>query len=181
MPVPDYSVLKGTITAGSVQQPDSNKPPHYHLAVTASGRTYDVAVNIESQDQSEVLYQVRHDFQPPDPRGLLHLEVGMNPLASRPNGLALDFIREHLVQRQEMQLLQFDARHPLNPFHNDIDNLVRAAIGDPTQDGAGLLERVASGDLDPAQVVTHRLPLADAAEAYRLFDCREATKVVLSP
>jgi len=132
MPVPDYSVLKGTITAGSVQQPDPNKPPHYHLAVTAGSRTYDVAVNIESQDQSEVLYQVSHDFQPPDPRGLLHLEVGMNPLASRPNGLALDFIREHLVQRQEMQLLQFDARHPLNSFHNDIDNLVHAAIGDPT-------------------------------------------------
>jgi threonine dehydrogenase-like Zn-dependent dehydrogenase len=29
-------------------------------------------------------------------------------------------------------------------------------------------------------IVTHRLPLADAAEAYRLFDSREATKVVLS-
>ncbi len=32
-----------------------------------------------------------------------------------------------------------------------------------------------------APVVTHRLPLADAAEAYRLFDSREATKVVLTP
>jgi threonine dehydrogenase-like Zn-dependent dehydrogenase len=29
--------------------------------------------------------------------------------------------------------------------------------------------------------VTHRLPLAEAAEAYRLFDAREATKVVLAP
>jgi threonine dehydrogenase-like Zn-dependent dehydrogenase len=30
-------------------------------------------------------------------------------------------------------------------------------------------------------VITHRLPLADTAEAYRLFDSREATKVVLTP
>ena len=33
----------------------------------------------------------------------------------------------------------------------------------------------------PDAGVTHRMPLADAAEAYRLFDAREATKVVLPP
>jgi len=30
-------------------------------------------------------------------------------------------------------------------------------------------------------VITHRLPLSEAAEAYRLFDSRAATKVVLLP
>jgi threonine dehydrogenase-like Zn-dependent dehydrogenase len=34
---------------------------------------------------------------------------------------------------------------------------------------------------DPTPVITHRMPLADAAEAYRLFDERSATKVVLTP
>ena len=34
---------------------------------------------------------------------------------------------------------------------------------------------------DPASVVSHRLPLDEAAEAYRLFDEREAVKVVLRP
>ncbi len=29
--------------------------------------------------------------------------------------------------------------------------------------------------------MTHRLALADAAEGYRMFDAREATKVVLRP
>jgi threonine dehydrogenase-like Zn-dependent dehydrogenase len=58
---------------------------------------------------------------------------------------------------------------------------LRFSIGDPAQDGELLLARVASGDLDPTSVITHRLPLADAAEAYRLFDSREATKVVLAP
>jgi threonine dehydrogenase-like Zn-dependent dehydrogenase len=30
-------------------------------------------------------------------------------------------------------------------------------------------------------VITHRMSLADAGEAYKLFDAREATKVVLAP
>jgi alcohol dehydrogenase len=58
---------------------------------------------------------------------------------------------------------------------------LRFSIGDPTADGELLLGKLASGELDPSAIVTHRLPLADAAEAYRLFDSREATKVVLSP
>jgi alcohol dehydrogenase len=55
------------------------------------------------------------------------------------------------------------------------------SIGDSAADGPALLRRLAAGELDPTPVVTHRMALADAAEAYRLFDSREATKVVLSP
>lgn len=58
---------------------------------------------------------------------------------------------------------------------------LRFSIGDPARDGDELLRRLAAGELDPTPVITHRLPLADAAEAYRLFERREATKVVLTP
>jgi threonine dehydrogenase-like Zn-dependent dehydrogenase len=58
---------------------------------------------------------------------------------------------------------------------------LRFSIGDPTADGQLLLETIAAGDLDPTPTITHRMPLAEAAEAYRLFDTREATKVVLTP
>ena len=40
---------------------------------------------------------------------------------------------------------------------------------------------VAHGRLDPASIVSHELALAEAADAYRLFDSREALKVVLHP
>jgi threonine dehydrogenase-like Zn-dependent dehydrogenase len=43
------------------------------------------------------------------------------------------------------------------------------------------LQAVASGTIDPTPIISHRLPLADAAEGYRLFDSREARKVVLRP
>ena len=35
--------------------------------------------------------------------------------------------------------------------------------------------------LDPGPLVTHRMPLDDAVEAYRLYDRREALKIVLTP
>ena len=58
---------------------------------------------------------------------------------------------------------------------------LRFSIGDAAGHRGTLLDLIAAGRLDPASVVSHRMPLADAAEAYRLFDAREATKVVLAP
>jgi len=44
-----------------------------------------------------------------------------------------------------------------------------------------VLERLSSGELDPGPLVTHRMPLDDAPEAYELYDRREALKIVLTP
>jgi 2-desacetyl-2-hydroxyethyl bacteriochlorophyllide A dehydrogenase len=75
----------------------------------------------------------------------------------------------------------FEPDYPLdNALMFERELTLRFTIGDPTNDGGVLLDRIAAGELDPTPVITHRLPLAEAAEAYRLFDSREATKVVLS-
>lgn len=44
-----------------------------------------------------------------------------------------------------------------------------------------VLALMQAGILDPSPLVTHHMPLADAAEAYRLYDTREALKIVLMP
>lgn len=44
-----------------------------------------------------------------------------------------------------------------------------------------VLALLEQGILDPAPLVTHRMPLADAAEAYEVYDRREALKIVLTP
>jgi threonine dehydrogenase-like Zn-dependent dehydrogenase len=76
----------------------------------------------------------------------------------------------------------FEPDFPLdNALMFERELTLRFSIGDPTQDGGLLLERIARGDLDPTPAITHRVPLTEAAEAYRLFDAREATKVVLAP
>ena len=44
-----------------------------------------------------------------------------------------------------------------------------------------VLALMQAGILDPAPLVTHHMKLADAAEAYALYDRREALKIVLNP
>jgi len=44
-----------------------------------------------------------------------------------------------------------------------------------------VLDMLGSGKLDPTPLVTHHMPLEDAAEAYALYDRREAMKIVLTP
>jgi threonine dehydrogenase-like Zn-dependent dehydrogenase len=46
---------------------------------------------------------------------------------------------------------------------------------------ARAMEAVVSGAIDPAPLISHRLPLEEAPQGYALFDRREATKVVLVP
>ncbi|MGE5273254.1 MAG: alcohol dehydrogenase catalytic domain-containing protein [Verrucomicrobiota bacterium] len=76
----------------------------------------------------------------------------------------------------------FEPDYPLdNALMFERELTLRFSIGDPTADAGLLLRKMAVGELDPTPVITHRMPLTDAAEAYRLFDSREATKVVLGP
>jgi 2-desacetyl-2-hydroxyethyl bacteriochlorophyllide A dehydrogenase len=43
------------------------------------------------------------------------------------------------------------------------------------------LALIAAGKLDPSRFISHRMPMSEAAEAYRMFEAREATKIVLDP
>ena len=43
------------------------------------------------------------------------------------------------------------------------------------------LHAVQAGKIDPLPIISHTLPLAQAPEGYRMFEAREATKVVLKP
>ena len=38
-----------------------------------------------------------------------------------------------------------------------------------------------AGKLKPSSIISHRMGLSRAGEAYRLFEAREATKIVLDP
>jgi threonine dehydrogenase-like Zn-dependent dehydrogenase len=44
-----------------------------------------------------------------------------------------------------------------------------------------LLDLIAAGRLKPDAIISHRMKLDQAEEAYRMFDAREATKIVLTP
>src|SRR5215204_2450366 len=44
-----------------------------------------------------------------------------------------------------------------------------------------VLELLSSGELDPSPLVTHHMKLDEAPDAYRVYDNREALKIVLAP
>jgi 2-desacetyl-2-hydroxyethyl bacteriochlorophyllide A dehydrogenase len=76
----------------------------------------------------------------------------------------------------------FEPDYPLdNHLMFERELTLRFSIGDAAGHRDHLLGLISAGRLDPASVVSHRLALGEAAEAYRLFDGREAVKVVLHP
>jgi threonine dehydrogenase-like Zn-dependent dehydrogenase len=44
-----------------------------------------------------------------------------------------------------------------------------------------VISLIAAGKLTPSAVISHRMPLTEAPEAYRMFEAREATKILLDP
>lgn len=61
------------------------------------------------------------------------------------------------------------------------DLTFRIGIANVHREMDAVLELMAAGRVDPTRLVSHRLPLEDAPEGYRLFAEREATKVLLEP
>jgi alcohol dehydrogenase len=75
----------------------------------------------------------------------------------------------------------FEPDFPLNNavmFEKEIT--LSFAIGNPGRDRERLLTMIQDGVLRPSAVISDTVPLERAAEAYRAFDAREATKVVLT-
>lgn len=76
----------------------------------------------------------------------------------------------------------FEPDYPLNNalmFEREIT--LRFTVGDPGADREMLLGAIAAGRLEPSRVISHRVPLDEAPDAYRTFDAREAVKVLLEP
>jgi threonine dehydrogenase-like Zn-dependent dehydrogenase len=53
------------------------------------------------------------------------------------------------------------------------------SVGNPTKDRERMFAAIQSGQFSPSKVLTHLIPLEDAAAAYAAFDKKEMTKVVL--
>lgn len=75
----------------------------------------------------------------------------------------------------------FEPDFPLNNalmFEKEIT--LTFAIGNPRRDRERLLDMIEEGVIRPSVVISDTMPLDEAAAAYRAFDAREATKVVLT-
>ncbi len=133
MPVYNYSVLKGDPTSGRLS---NNAIPHYLIDVDVNGATWEIAVNIESSDGSEVLYLIDSNFMPPDPNALDALPVGLTPLAGLDANPAIDYLRSQvdslpLVTEQQLTLLPLPGNDASGELQNAVIQFLNQAVADP--------------------------------------------------
>jgi uncharacterized protein YukJ/predicted phosphodiesterase len=127
--IPRYGIVKGTPLRQMVFPPAGPRSqPHLHILISGGGN-FDVAVDVFSQEKSEVRFVVVPNFTPPNAQGLLGLDAGATEVGSgNPAGLGLDYIRQDLVHESDLQLLPFDPENLENDLHNGLGTLVADAI-----------------------------------------------------
>lgn len=143
MPIPNYSVLKGDPQPGQV----TGFHPHFRIPVKTNAGSFTIDINVQSFDNSEVLYAIRQNFTPPDAQALGALPDGITQIPSLPGGLALDFVREtisgvKMITRSQMALLPAGRGSDL---HDQVVTVVNQAI----EDDAGLVYAFGSFFADP--------------------------------
>jgi uncharacterized protein YukJ len=123
--IPRYGVLKARplgVARGRT---------HIHLRVVANGVPYRMSVNVQSdQPPSELRFVAPRPFEHTMTAEMAGLAQGFTPLASRPGGMALDFVRAPLFQARAMRLLPADLPGPNNDLEDLIGGLVARAVPD---------------------------------------------------
>jgi uncharacterized protein YukJ len=128
MPLKSYGVLKGRPID---RQLGSGKNPHYQIHVADDTTDYRLAVNVASDlAPSELGYVIESNFQHPFLSQLAAMENGWHPLAHKPGGPALDFIRTNLFDPRKMVILPFNVPGPDNDLNEKIDHYVQRAMAD---------------------------------------------------
>jgi uncharacterized protein YukJ len=127
MPLEKYGVFKG---AAVDRRLGSGANPHYQIRLVDNNEDYRIAVNVQSQDQSEVQYVVDSHFSHPLLEVLHELPLGFKHLKSEPNGAALDLIRGNLVDPKKFVPLPISAPGPDNDLNEKLDQYVQRAMAD---------------------------------------------------
>jgi uncharacterized protein YukJ len=130
MPVKNYGVLKARPLEGLEGTPHS---PHYEIHVVDQTEThYRIAINVLSQVQPfNLLYHVNDDFRYPTLPDLLELPDGFTKLPSKPDGLAIDFLRSDIVDADKLGPVLFTDVGSERQLNDILHEHVQLAIDDP--------------------------------------------------
>lgn len=130
MPLRRYGVLKGV--AAEARREDGRYTPHVQVKVLANGAPFRMAINVlSSESPSALLFRIDRHFQHPMTARLAELPEGFTPLASGPNGLALDYVRGKLVNWRRMHSLPANLPGPNNDLSDAVEHFIDRAIHEP--------------------------------------------------
>jgi uncharacterized protein YukJ len=125
-----YGVLVGKIKDGQIDPP-ADKTPHYEIWVVA-GNNYRIAVNVRSDDESEVLAYFDSNFTLPTKLNLPQLAAGapgFHALATGPTGKGLDYLRDNLFPLSAMTTIPAEGSGVT--LANLLDAQIKRAKADP--------------------------------------------------
>lgn len=129
MPLKSYAVLKGRPKATRIS---AEGHPHFQLHLEADGDSYRIAINVRSMlEPSEMEYLIKLRFGHPITAGLHRLAPGLHPVACRPGGLALDYLRLNLFHRDQFMKLPSRDFNGGTDLNHVLDGIFGGAISDP--------------------------------------------------
>jgi len=127
MPIASYGVLKGRVVES---RSASGANPHYQVRVVDEGEEYRIAINVRSQDGSDVSYLIDSAFRHPVTDGLASLPVGFHALGRGPGAGGLDYIRGNLADPRAFVPLPFNVPGPDNDLNEKLGHYVQRAMAD---------------------------------------------------
>ena len=120
-----YGVLKGTV-AGHLRDADDD---HYQILVSAGQAMYRVAVNVHSTLRPpDLRFQALLTLPASLTRALKALPPGFRKLASKPGGLAQDFVRGGLIDVTKFAVVPGDRPGAENDLKDTLEAAVVTAI-----------------------------------------------------
>jgi uncharacterized protein YukJ len=139
-----YGILTGRIADGTI---DPGNSPHYEIWVKAD-RDYRIAVNVISEDGSEVLAYFDPAFASPTKLNLPQRaagSMGFTPLQTGPGGQGLDYLRDGLFDLSKMAVI------PDEGSGVTLQNLLDAQIQRAKADNAAVVLACGEFFSDPGQ------------------------------
>src|SRR5689334_23302611 len=118
MALKKYGVLKGRIV-GSRLASGSNS--HYQVRVADDAAEHRIAINVQSQDGSDLQYVIEPQFSHPILDSLRELPAGFRALPSQPGGGALDYIRANLMDPRSLTTIPMNLPGPDNDLNEKLD------------------------------------------------------------
>ena len=125
----NYGLIKGVIVEG---RQGSHPGSHFQIHVRAGEEHFRLSVNVRSrQTPKELLYRISDDYQHPVLDDLELQQVGFTGVATRPGGIALDYVRGNFVERSAMRPIPYSLPGANNDLNDRLELIVARAIAEP--------------------------------------------------
>jgi len=127
LPIDKYSLLIGKVVFSRL---GSDENPHYLIEVVDNTKQYRIAVNVQSDEGSDVEYVIFPNWNHPIIDYIQKMEPGLHPIENKNGMPALDYIRTNIANPNAFVSLPMNLIGPNNDLNEKINQYVWRAMAD---------------------------------------------------